>query len=51
MTASWFLSDWILFVTLPPTFSLRICQKIGKMDICMILGPKVGVLPSFVAKS
>ena len=23
---------------------------IGKEDLCMILGPKVGVLPSFVAK-
>ena len=24
--------------------------EIGKEDLCMILGPKVGVLPSFVAK-
>ena len=25
-------------------------SKVGKMDLCMGLGPKVGVLPSFVAK-
>ena len=25
-------------------------RYVGKMDLCMILGPKVGVLPSFVAK-
>ena len=51
MTASCPLSDWIRFVTLPPPFSVRIGQlKIGKVDLCMILGPKVGVLPSFVAK-
>ena len=38
MTASWLLSDWIRFVTLPPPFSLQ--SKIGKMDLCMILGPR-----------
>ena len=47
MTASWLLSDWIRFVTLPPPFHSEFDRY---MDLCMILGPKVSVLLSFVAK-
>ena len=32
------------------TSTLSTPNLIGKMDLCMILGPKVDVLPSFVAK-
>ena len=45
MTASWLLSDWIRFVTTPTLFTPNLTVE---DDLC--IGPKVGVLPSFVAK-